>query len=75
MSFLLSVYSLSVITQTNKETNKQYTLLRSTYNTILQYLQDSDQNDYNNINYKNYLHKGPFTPCGKMSHKENLNQS
>ena len=60
--------------QTNKQTNKQtiysqlYTSSRSTYNTIWQYLQDSDHNDDNNINYKNYLYRGPFTPCGKATH-------
>ena len=48
---------------------------RSTSNTILQYLQDSGHNDDNNKNYKNYLHGGPCTPCGKMTHKENLEQS
>ena len=42
---------------------------------MLQYLQDSDHNDDNNINYKNYLHRGPNTQCGKMNHKENLDQS
>ena len=42
---------------------------------MLQYLQDSDHNDDNNINYKNYLPRGTYTPCGKMTHKENLDQS
>ena len=39
------------------------------------YLQGSDHNDDNNINYKNCLHRRPSTPCGKMTHKENLDQS
>ena len=26
----------------------------------------------NNEKLKNYLHRGSCTPCGKMSHKENL---
>ena len=43
--------------------------------TILQYLQDSSQNDDNNKNYKNYLHRGSCTPCWMMTHKENLEQS
>ena len=68
--------------QTNKQTNKQtiyffvYASSRSTYNTISQYLQDSDHDNDNNTNYKTYLHiGGPCTPCGKMTHKENLDQS
>ena len=32
-------------------------------------------NDENNINYKNYLQRGPGKPCGKMVYKENLGQS
>ena len=54
---------------TDKQTSK------STHNTILQYLRDSDHNDDNNINYKNYLHRGLCTSCWKMTHKENLYQS
>ena len=27
------------------------------------------------MNYKDSLHSGPCTPCGKMTHKENLDQS
>ena len=72
MGLLLSVHLLSAITQTNKQTNKQYFL---TYNTILQYSEGSDHNDDNNINYKSCLHRGPCTPCGKMTRKENLDQS
>ena len=67
MGLLLSAYLLSAITKTNKQ--------RSAYNTILQYLQCSDHNDDKNINYKNYLHRGPCTQCGKVTHKENLDQS
>ena len=29
-------------------------------------------NDDNNINYKNYLHRRPCTPCGKITHKKSL---
>ena len=29
----------------------------------------------NNKKRKNYLHRGSCTPCGKMTHKENLEQS
>ena len=36
---------------------------RSTYNTILQYLQSGHKDD-----------KGPCIPCGKMAHKESLDQ-
>ena len=32
-------------------------------------------NDDKNKNYKKYLHKGPCTPCGKITHKEKLDQS
>ena len=39
------------------------------YKTLIVY------NDDDNISYKNYLHIGPSTPCGKMTHKENLDQS
>ena len=42
---------------------------------MLQYLQDSDHNDDNNINYKNYLHREPYTPRRKMTSKENLDNS
>ena len=65
---------------TDKQRNKQYiffllyTSSWSTYNTILQYLQDSDHNDDNDINYKSYLRRGPCTPCEKMTHKENLDR-
>ena len=61
MGLLLSAYSLSVITHTNKQTNKQtiYPSSRSTHDTVSQYLQDSDHKDDNNINYKSYLHRGP----------------
>ena len=31
-----------------------------------------DHNDNNNINYQSYVHRGPCTRCGKMTHKENL---
>ena len=41
---------------------------------MLQYFQYSDHN-YDNINYKNYLHRGPYSRCGKMIHKKNLDQS
>ena len=83
MGLLLFVYSLSAITQTNKQRNKQgsnilfqwYTISRSAYNTILQYLKYSDHNDDNNIDYKIYLHREPCTQCKKMAHKENLNQT
>ena len=78
MGVLLSVYSLSAITQTNKQTNNYFIMiykLQVAYNTILQYLQYSDHNDNNNIKYKNYFHRGPCTLCGKMTHKENLDQS
>ena len=40
------------------------------YKTVIIY---NDNN--NNINYKNYLHRGPCPSCGKMAHKENLDQS
>ena len=52
----------------------RYTISRSAYNTILQYLQYSDHKD-DNINYKNYLHRGPCTQCGNITHKENMDQS
>ena len=42
---------------------------------MLQYLQYSDHNDDEKINYRNCLHRGPCTQCGKMTHKENLDQS
>ena len=46
MGLLLSVYSLSAITNKNKQTNnvviQLYKSSRSTYNSILQYLQESD---------------------------------
>ena len=42
---------------------------------MLECLQDNDHNDDNNINYKNYLHRGPCTPCGKMTHKEIVDHS
>ena len=29
-------------------------------------------NDDNNINYENYLHRGPCTPCGKMTLRKTL---
>ena len=32
-------------------------------------------NDDNNINNKDYLHRGPCPPCRKMNHEENLDQS
>ena len=44
---------------------------------IIQYcnIYNSDHKDDKNINYKNYLHRGPCLPCGKMTHKGNLDQS
>ena len=46
MGLLLSAYLLSAMTQTNKQTNNivfyLYASSRSTYDAILQYLQDSD---------------------------------
>ena len=41
---------------------------------MLQNFQRSDHN-YDNINYKNYLDRGPCSRCGKMTHKKNLDQS
>ena len=64
MGLLLSVHLLSAIT-----------ISKFPYNTILQYLQYSDHNNENNIDYKKYLHTGPCTQYGKMSHKENLHKS
>ena len=67
-----------LITHTNQQVSKilfeWYTSSRSTFNTILQYLQDRDPNDDSNINCK-ILHRGLFTSCGKMTHEENLDQS
>ena len=65
MDFLISVHSLSAITQANNY--KQYILL------MIYKLQVYIS--FHNINYKNYLDRGPFTPCGKITHKENLYQS
>ena len=75
--FVIICISLSAITQRNKQTMYSFNDrgFRSTYNTILQYLEDSDHNDDNNINYKSYVHRGLYTPYGKMTHKENLDQS
>ena len=42
--------------------------------TIFTNLQDSDHSDDNNTNYKICLYRGPWTPCGKMTHKGNLYQ-
>ena len=36
------------------------------YKTLIRYKDDD------NINYKNYLHRGPSTPCGKMAHEKKL---
>ena len=69
MGLVLFVYLLSAITQT---TNKRVIYKLQVYITILR---DSDPNDDNNINYKNYLHRGLCILCGKMSHMENLDQS
>ena len=50
IGLLLSVYSLSVITQANKQTNSfDDTQAPGLHITILHYLQDSDHND-DNIN-------------------------
>ena len=35
---------------------------------MLQYLRDSDYNDDNDINYKNYLHRGICTSRRNMTH-------
>ena len=79
MGLVLSVYSLSVITQVNKQASNTlcwwYKRSSSTCNTILQYLRDCDHNDDNNINYKNNLQRWLCTSSGKMTHKENLDQS
>ena len=74
MGLLLSAFSLSAIAQTDKQTIYSFNH-RPAYDTILQYLHYSDHNDDNNINYKNYLHIGPCTQCGKMTDKEHLDQS
>ena len=68
--------------QTNKQTNKQTKYFNyiqapglhiiqyyNIYKTVINY------NDDNNIKYKNYLHRGPSTPQGRMPHNENLDQS
>ena len=53
MGLVISVYSLSAITQTNNQVSnisfQWYASSRSTCNTILQYLRDSDHNDDSNI--------------------------
>ena len=36
---------------------------------------NSDHKDDKIIKYKNYLHRGPCIPCGKMDHTENPDQS
>ena len=41
----------------------------------LHMIQYSYHNDDKNINYKNYLHRGPCTQRGKMTHGKNLDQS
>ena len=35
----------------------------------------NNNNKKNKKQKKNYLHRGSCTPCGKMTHKENLEQS
>ena len=77
--YYLYIHLLSNISQTNKQTNNIF------FNDIqapglhiiiyLQYLQDSDHNDDNNINYKNYINRGHCATCGKITHKENHDQS
>ena len=42
---------------------------------MLQYLQYSDHNDDNNINYKSYLRRGLCTQCDKMTHSKSLDQN
>ena len=79
MDFLLSVFSLSAITQTNKETIQSFSYIEAPglhithyyniYKTVIIY------NDDNNINNKNYLHRGPFPSCEKMTHKKKLEKS
>ena len=63
--------------QTNKQTIYSFNNIQALDQHIIQY-----HNFYKTliimmrmINFKNYIHRGPCTPCGKMTHKENLEQS
>ena len=75
---LLSVYFLSAITQTKNQLTYYLNDIQAAGLHIVQYrniYNPAITMNYSNINYENYLHRGPYTQCGKMTHKENLDQS